>query len=134
MTKNICNTCFESDCSYVCSICGNHEAITPVFKQTSKKKSQIERISCNSCSKWVHPICSGLTNKEIQKIKNLSSKSKSQVQLIKTAKFAGIIHKNFIEQDTTSTTQTSLNYITKIDVIKSSGPNYKRQHKQFSQL
>ena len=123
MTKNICNTCLESDCSCVCSICGNHEAITPVFKQTrSKKKAQIEWISCNSCSKWVHPICSGLTSKEIQKIKNLSSKSKFDIFYkclkcsLKTAKFAGIIHKNFIEQDTTSTTQTSLNSITKIDV------------------
>ena len=122
MTKNICNTCLESDCSCVCSICGNHETITPVFKQTrSKKKLQIEWISCNSYSKWVHPICSELTSKEIQKIKNLSSKSKFDIFYkclkcsLKTAKFARIIHKNFIEQDT-STTQTSLNNITKIDV------------------
>ena len=41
MTKNsICNTCLESDCSCVCSICSNHEAIVPVFKQTSKKNYQ----------------------------------------------------------------------------------------------
>ena len=111
----------ESDCSCVCSICGNHEAITTVFKQTSKKKLQIEWISCKSCSKWVHPIYSGLTSKEIQKIKNLSSKSKFDIFYkclkcsLKTAKFAGIIHKNFIEQDT-STTQTLLNNITKINV------------------
>ena len=54
-------------------------------------------------------------------MKNLSSKSKFDIFCkclkcsLKTAKFAGIIHKNFIEQDT-STTQTSLNNITKIDV------------------
>ena len=115
MTKSICNTCLESDCSCVCSICGNHKAIAPVFKQTrSRKKSQIEQINCNSCSKWVHSISSGLTSKEIQKIKNLFNKSKLDLfykclkYCFKTAKFAGITQKNFIEQDTSST-QTSIN-------------------------
>ena len=118
MTKNICNTCLESYCSCVCSICGNHEAIAPVFKQRgSKKKSQIEWISCNSCSKWVHPICSGLTSKEIQKIKNFSYKNKFDLFYkclrcsLKTAKFAGVTHKKLIEQDTSST-QTLTNNIT----------------------
>ena len=112
----------ESDCSCVCSICGNHETINSVFKQTrSKKKSRIEWISCNSCSKWALPICSGLTSKEIQKIKNLSNKSKFDLFYkclkcsLKIAKFAGIIHQNFIGQDT-STTQTLTNNTTKIDV------------------
>ena len=59
--NNICNACLESDCSCICSISGNHKAIDPVFKQTrNKKKLQIEWISCNSCSRWVHSICSGL--------------------------------------------------------------------------
>ena len=44
-------------------------------KQEARKKFQIEWISCNSWSKWVNPICYGLTSKEIQKIKNLFNKS-----------------------------------------------------------
>ena len=122
MTKNICNTCLESDCSCICSVCGNHKAIALVFKETRrKKKSQIEWISCNSCSKWVHLICSGLTSKEIQKIKNLPNNSKFDLFYkclkcsLKIAKFAGITHKNFTEHDTSSN-QTSTNNTTKIDV------------------
>ena len=90
-------------------------------KQEARKKSQIEWISCNSCSKWVNPICYGLTSKEIQKIKNLSNKSKLDLFYkclkcsLKAAKSAEITHKNLIEQDTSST-QTSTNNITKIDV------------------
>ena len=123
MTKSICNTCLESDCSCVCSIFGNHEVIAPVFKhKRSRKKLQIESVSCNSSSKCVHPICSGITSKEIQKFKNLSNKSKLDLFYkclkcgLKTAKLAAITHKNLIEQDTSST-QTSINNTgtTKID-------------------
>ena len=94
MTKNnICNTCLESDCSF-CSTCSNHEANAPVFKETNNKKSQIEWASFNSCSKWVHPLCSGLTFKKIQKTGPISvslffSISVSSAAL-RTAKFAGI--------------------------------------------
>ena len=71
----------------------------------------------NTCSNWVHPISHV---KKFKKFKNLSNKSKLDLFYkclkcsLKTAKFAGITHKNFIEQNTSST-QTSKDNITKID-------------------
>lgn len=113
MTNYICDTCLKSDCCCVCAICGNHEpAVSSSIKLTrSKKKGLIDWISCNSCQKWVHPICSGLSNKEVQKLKTISKKSqldhfyKCIACSLKTAKSVGITYTNFLKQKS-SFTQT----------------------------
>ena len=106
MTNNICDTCLKSDCCCLCAICGNHEpAVSSSIKLTrSKKKVLIDWISCNSCLQWVHPICSGLSNKEVQKLKTISKKSqidhfyKCIACSLKIAKSLGITYTNFLKQ------------------------------------
>ena len=45
-------------------------------KNRRKKGSQVDWISCNSCRKWVHPICTGLTKKENIKINKIIKEKK----------------------------------------------------------
>ena len=45
-------------------------------KTRRKKESHVDWISCNSCRKWVHPICTGLTKKENIKINKIIKEKK----------------------------------------------------------
>ena len=68
----------------VCSICEKHEPINnlaPAKVTRRRKKLHTEWISCNSCNKWVHRKCTGLTKKETLYFKNLSKQTKKEYSL-----------------------------------------------------
>ena len=74
----ICKDCLSEDCNCVCTICNKHqpEINIPEKKTRRKKESQVDWINCNSCRKWVHPICTGLTKKENIKINKIIKEKK----------------------------------------------------------
>ena len=65
-------------------------------KTRNTKGKKVNWISCNSCKLWVHPKCTGLTNKDFKKISNIEVKKcnpslffKCIKCCIKTATIAG---------------------------------------------
>ena len=77
----ICKDCLSEDCNSICTIGKKHQPeINTAEKKTKRKKeSQVQvdcGISCNTCRKWVHPICTGLTKKENIKINKIIKEKK----------------------------------------------------------
>ena len=139
-----CDTCLKSDCMCICLICGKHEpqpVSTPIKITRRRKKLQIEWISCNSCNKWVHPKCTGLTNKEITHFKSLSKQTKTDQFFkclkcsLKAAKRIGIDYSqlsdiNLIDSftQTSKTTIILENKSTEISKISTEILNIEKQH------
>ena len=70
MTENsICNTCLENDCSCVCSVCSNHEAVVPVFKQTSKNNYHYSGQALIPSPSWFVSFFLDSLIKKFQKLK-----------------------------------------------------------------
>lgn len=139
-----CDTCLKSDCMCICLICGKHEpqpVSTPIKITRRRKKLQIEWISCNSCNKWVHPKCTGLTNKEITHFKSLSKQTKTDQFFkclkcsLKAAKRIGIdysqLSDNNLIDSFTQTSKTTIileNKSTEISKISTEILNIEKQH------
>ena len=97
--------------------------------------------SCNSCNKWVHPKCTGLTNKEITHFKSLSKQTKTDQFFkclkcsLKAAKRIGIDYSqlsdiNLIDSftQTSKTTIILENKSTEISKISTEILSIEKQH------
>ena len=105
------NTCNSEDCNCVCHICNKNQPETEsaIIRNTrSRKQNKIDWISCNKCGQWVHPQCSGINKKEINKTNKCFKANKVEPFFkclncgILSAKIFGIDIIQFIKQPTKS--------------------------------
>ena len=129
-----CETCYETSCNCVCSICKCHEPkfSTPKKVTRRRKKSQINWICCSVCETWVHPRCSGLTQKETKLLQNNSISEqffKCLHCILKTARQSGVSYSLQLNNtDSATQTQTHIDKNnTKVYTAESAPPTVDKQ-------